>query len=528
VTTPNTLKATLTGDVGDAQVKIQRLIKTVEDMGRTVNATSAAGQKAFRAEADEVSRLVRELGAGEKQMNRLTAARTSFAQRVQSESLNSAKAAQQMAGAYSGAAANVTKGLASIAEQGKVTAGGLRDIASGAADLAIAFAPGGVIIKGILLAASAIGGAFFAARNEMKETEKTFTETVEGMRRKADAEGIKRMAFDVDQDIKKTRADLALAEDPTDRSVGDMLAARPLIRQLRAQLASQEARAKALLEAAQNPAAQYAPRAINPTRTITAGNRTKSGGKAPGSSVDDSAAAFGIGADGRVNRGSIGVASLGPDAEGIRKVMIEVSRMAAESPFAMIAADVTKPITGLQALRAELASTATDFRIMGDTARFSIEQGIGAGVDALISGRGNVIKELKRAAAEPIVAKLRMQAIEGFANAAKYASNPATFALIPAALAAAAKNTVAAAAVARLGGMAGGGGSEGAGGASGAGGGARSASLPGDGLSAARSDRPVRIEMILVQQTPDGRELARQRQVVQRLDDRNQPIRVVL
>ena len=79
MTTTNTLKALLTSDVGAAQAGIQRLIKTVEDMGKTVNANSEAGRKAFKAEADEVQRLVRELGAGEKQMARLTAARSAFA-----------------------------------------------------------------------------------------------------------------------------------------------------------------------------------------------------------------------------------------------------------------------------------------------------------------------------------------------------------------------------------------------------------------------------------------------------------------
>lgn len=511
MTTPNTLKATLTADVGEAQVSIQRLIKTVEDMGKVVNATSAAGQKAFKAEADEVAHLVRELGASEKQLTRLTSARTAFASRVKTESMAAAGAARDMATAHGAAAKDVVKGLASIAAEAKVTTGGLKDILSGVGSLAFAFGPTGAFVAAIAIGASSIVGLFTSAREEIEKTQQVFTDKIGEMRKSANADGLRNEAKRIFDELQPLQARLAQAQDRNfgGLTVGEGLRAR---RTLPSQIAALESQLAAARDAALNTAAPDISRSALGKVTVTA--------NAPGFRAKD------LRKESRVD----GV----PDALGLLAPLVEVREQLSaiptgeNSPLALIAADATKPVSVFQALRVEIAATGSDLKMMGETAKFALTQGVGAGLDALITGRGNVIKALKRTAAEPIVAELKMNAIKGIGDAAKYAAS-FNFPAAAIALASATKNTLGAVAVARLGGLAGGGGNDGvsAGGAGGASPG-RGASLPGDGLSAARSDRPIRIEMTVVSKTPDGRELSRQRQIVQRLDDRNQPIRVAL
>jgi hypothetical protein len=524
MTTPNTLKASLTADVGTAQVQIQRLIKTVEEMGKTVVATSATGQRAFKAEADEVTRLVRELGASEKQLNRLTAARTGFSARVQSESMAAAGAARDMANAHGSAATSVVKGLASIAAEAKVTSGGLKDILSGVGNLAFAFGPTGAFVSAIAIGASAVVGFFTAAREEMAKTQREFTVRVADMQQAGNASGLRDEAKKIFDELQPLQARLALAQDKNfgGLTVGEGLRAR---RVLPGQIEALQGRFNAARDAALNPGAPDIARSglVGVTVTANAPGRRSSGGG--GRAAQGGTASAVEAQDGMANMVT-GTTAL---ADAMRAANEAFTAQHSDGLFSMIAADTSKPITAMQILRAEIAETTSALTTMGSTARFSLEQGLGAGLDALITGQGNAIRNLKRAAAEPIVAQLRMNAIESFSNAAKFAMSPATWGLVPVALASGAKNTVGAMAVARIGGISGGGG-EGAGG--GAGGGdssfGRNAGLPGDGLSSARNDRPIRIEMIVISQSADGRELARTRQMIQRLDDRNQPIRVTL
>jgi hypothetical protein len=514
MTTPNTLKAALTADVGDAQVAIQRLIKTVEDMGRTVNATSQAGQKAFKAEADEVARLVVQMGASEKQITRLSAARTSFAARVKSESQQAATAAAQMSTAYGGAAKDVVKGLASIATESKVTAGGLKDILSGVGSLAFAFGPAGAFVSAVAIGASAIVGLFTSAREEMEKTQQAFTDRITDMRRSANAEGLRNEAKRIFDEMAPLQARLAQAQrnDFGGLTVGEGLNAR---RTLPARIAALQAQFDAAREAALNPVEDIARSGLNRVTVTADGPGSRSGST---TRARESTVGADVDAMGNISSNARGLGSL-------RDFMTAVPT-GENSPLAMIAADAAKPISAFERLRVEITSTAMDLKNMGAVGTEALTAGISAGLDALILGQGNAIAALKRAAAEPIVAKLKMNAIESIGQAAKYAAS-LNFPAAGIALASAAKNTAGAYAVARLGGMSAGNGTEGVN-AGGTGGGGRNAALPGDGLSSARNDRPIRIEMVLVTRTPDGRELSRTRQQIQRLDDRNQPIRVVL
>lgn len=516
MTTPNTLKAGLTADVGAAQVQIQRLIKTVEDMGKTVNATSVAGQRAFKAEADEVARLVRELGASERQFTQLANARTAFQSRVKSESTAAATAAREMASAHGSAATSVVKGLASIAAEAKVTTGGLKDILSGVGSLAFAFGPQGAFVSAIAIAASAMVGLFTSAREEMEKTQEAFAANLATMQKAGNAEGLRNEAKRIFDELQPLQARLAQAQqsDFGGLTVGEGLRAR---RTLPARIADLQSQFDAAREAALNPGAPDIARSGLNRVTVSAdapGRRPSGGGGSP--------------------RPSNLTPSLVEASEGLRGLTSNIREALAAIPtgensaLAMIAADAARPVSALTILRAEINDTRDALSTMGQTAQFALTDGLGAGLDAIITGRGNVIQAMKRAAAEPIVATLRMNAIESLAQAAKFAANPLTLGLVPGQLASAAKNTLGAVAVARLGGISGGGDPQSGGAGAGAPSFGRGAALPGDGLNSARSDRPVKIEMVIVTRTPDGRELSRTRQQIQRLDDRNQPIRVTL
>jgi len=515
MTTPNTLKASLTADVGAAQVQIQRLIKTVEDMGKTVNATSAAGQKAFKAEADEVARLVRELGASERQLTQLTNARTSFNSRVKSESMAAANAAAQMATAHGNAAKDVVKGLGSIAAEAKITAGGLKDILTGVGSLAFAFGPQGAFVAAVAIGASTIVGLFTSAREEMEKTQREFTDRIRDMQSAGNARGLRDEAKKIFDELQPLQARLAQAQDRNfgGLTVGEGLRAR---RVLPAQIAAlqerfNEVRGRALLPGAPDIASSQLQGV-----TVTAdapGRRPSGSGSSRPSNLTPSMVEASEGLRGLTSgiRDALGAVPTGDD-----------------SPFTMIANDAARTITPMTVLRAEIASTKDALKDMGMTGRFALEDAIGAGLDTLITGRGNALQAIKRAAAEPIVAELRMTAIRDAAKAASFAAS-FNFPAAGIALASATKNALGAVAVARIGGIGGGGGD---GPSAGVGGGdpsfGRGASLSGEGLNGGRGDRPMKIEMVIVTRTPDGRELSRTRQQIQRLNDRNQPIRVTL
>lgn len=521
MTTPNTLKATLTSDVAAAQAGIQRLIKTVEDMGRTVNATSAAGQKAFKAEADSVALLLKEMNASEKQLQQLTNARVAFAQRVKSESQAAASAAASMATAHGAAAKDVVKGLASIAQEAKVTAGGLKDILSGVGSLAFAMGPTGAFVSAIAIAASSVVGLFQSARDEMEKTQKEFAAKLGEMQKTGNAKGLRDEAKAIYDQLVPLQQRLSQAQqnDFGGLTVVEGLRAR---RTLPEQIATLERQLADIRERALNPGPADIDRATMQRITVTA----NAPGRRPAGGAARSGPTSVVGSE----SGILGTVMTGNTA--LRDAMDAAQstfRDPSSNVLAAMAEAAQKPITAMQLLRAEIRGTGEELKHMGDLAKFALTNGLSAGLDAVITGQGNAVRALKRTAAEPIVAKLRMNAVESLGDAAKYAAS-FNFAGAAAALASATKNTLGAMAVARLGGISAGG-TEGAGGGGASAGDpsfGRRAALAGDGLGTSRSEQPMRIEMVIVQRTPDGRELARTRQQIQRLDDRNQPIRVTL
>lgn len=154
----------------------------------------------------------------------------------------------------------------------------------------------------------------------------------------------------------------------------------------------------------------------------------------------------------------------------------------------------------------------------------TIEQVEHGMIDALVSGQKDMGRKILRALVEPEVKHLEALSAKHLAmSAAEFAAGN---------FVGGAKQAVAgalyaggAATVASIGGGSGGGGG------GGGGGGAGSGSAAGLGASLGTSggaDQLIRIEIVNVTRDQNGRETARTRQLIQRLEDQNQPIRVTL
>lgn len=551
MSTPTTLKAQLTGDVGQAQAAIHQLIKTVEDLGASTNASSQVAQKAFKAEVDEVRRLATELGASEKQMGRLENAVRGFDQRVATEHKAAAQAADELRRNYAAAGKDVVSGLGEIATAGKLTNGALRDLVQGAGEMALAFGPQSVFMGAIAVATASIITMFVDARTELETTQREFKQRLETMRREANIGGLREEAIRAEAAARAAQEALAKARA---QGVGE---GSPLARMSRAydvwsaERAARQANAArdAAFDAYRNPGGGPRTGTTFPTQTITANapsaeakttaDRAKAAAERNRRALTDAQnadmQAFGLGGDGTINMlprqaGRV----IEEETARLRRQLAESTAMLrVDGPgggmFDAIEKSATRAVGPLQALRLEMGQTGEQMREVGRVAKASIPGAIAAGVDAIVSGQGNAIKAMKRALAEPIVMHLKAKAVEGFALAASYAGNPAMWPLIPAALAGAGKSLAAAAVVSRLGGVGGSGDSAGgSGGNTSTTGFGRGATTTDTMVRGSGSDRPVRIEMIVVQKAPDGRELTRQRQMIQRLDDRNQPLRVTL
>lgn len=146
-------------------------------------------------------------------------------------------------------------------------------------------------------------------------------------------------------------------------------------------------------------------------------------------------------------------------------------------------------------------------------------------IRGIVQSHQSGVKALKQAALEPIVSFLEGKAIEMAARALADWSNPASVALD---LAAAAALTAGAAEVNSLAG----GGGGGSGGSASAGGGSQHAPLAQQGIGALGAQRSgqaaMSLEIVITQTSPSGKVTQQIRQKLQRLDDRQVPVRMNL
>jgi ribosomal protein L29 len=152
------------------------------------------------------------------------------------------------------------------------------------------------------------------------------------------------------------------------------------------------------------------------------------------------------------------------------------------------------------------------------------------GMAAAMANLGGGVKAMKKALLEPIYTWLKATAISEFIAGMKalFSMNPVEKATAAGHFTTAAEAGAGAAIVGALGGIGGGGGGGKGGGGGGGGGGSGSSSATSLGAGSSTSNGPIKMEITFVQKAPDGREVARLRQAIQRQTDLAQPIRVTM
>jgi hypothetical protein len=225
---------------------------------------------------------------------------------------------------------------------------------------------------------------------------------------------------------------------------------------------------------------------------------------------------------------AIGRAKEGPDVRVLRSALLGAGDpLQGVGKVAFPGSDVASPVERVRLEVTGLLSELVKVPSIAQTA-FGVLAGVaGSAFDALVIGGDASIKNLKKLFGEPIVAHLRAKAIEEFVlgstelvrlNLPKAGGHFRNAALA----------TAGAGLVARIAGVGAPGGGVGSGGGGGTSVNQRS---DGTGLGAqlgAGQTQLVRMEIVVMQQTPDGRTVARTTQHIQRLRDLDQPLRVVL
>jgi hypothetical protein len=148
-------------DIKDPQKAIAEINSLVKKMGENINTSSGIAVKAFRAEAEEADRLLRSLGASDKQLGDL--AKTT--QRVNS-------AVDAHLSKIGGAARMMASGFEGMARTGKVAGEATKAVISSGAEMALMFGGAGPIVGAVGIAGLAIYSMFERTRKEMEETKK--------------------------------------------------------------------------------------------------------------------------------------------------------------------------------------------------------------------------------------------------------------------------------------------------------------------------------------------------------------------
>jgi hypothetical protein len=517
----------------DTRRQIDEVITTVEKMGRSVNASSATAQRAFTSEAEAARQLATQLGASESQMRRLSTAQEQFNQRIQ---------------AAKGQVANATLALSGFANTmsatGRVSAEAMKGIISNAAGVAFAFGPTGAIVAAVTLAGVAIFNLFDRSRREMEESAKKAEETLQRVKDASNTVLGQQVASDLlfqiagkERELEQLSAERAAFKqasgiDPVTQLSRSLELAREISALRQQYLAVETAVVSKAREQQRISDAEV--QSKRNQLALTEAQRKEL------ERITELSRRANFLADSALR--AIEARMAGPKQLGIDEFIAQATRQPA-LPDAVPAGGLAfeaatdlgpyenlRPVPelllqvgdALSLVQQRTQKAREEFGALADTVAVGLTGASAQAMDALISGHDVSIKTLKKAFAEPIVMRLKATAIDEFVQAAAAAAR-LNFAQAAAHLGAAAKATAGAALVARLGGVGGGGG--GGGGGSTSAGAARSAQLAGAGRTEAQT---VRIEMIVVQKTPDGREISRIRQQIQRLTDRSQPIRVTL
>lgn len=536
----------------EAQARIRDTIKALDAMGKSVNEQSGMAQRAFRAEAQEAKRLLDTLKATTVQQEELGRV-------VQRTESRISAAATSMGRQYGAASRSIAMGIDQIARTGNVAGEGLKQVIATGAEMAFMFGVGGPIVGAIGISGMALFNFFQRSRKEIEETRKKAETELAALQNAGNISGITDRARAIEfglpsegpsahaagafkGSLRDLRAELEqlnleIVSQQGEKSAKELANMTARANELRGEIKKLEKDIADLMSAAQNVGNAPAERGMAPV-VVAARSTAAAIEQARRNRLDFKNLNLRDGAPSELStmKGSP-VPLKSPDLAAIG-----ADAMAkAENPFASMtisAADASERLTlvsmalgGINSALGEMGKEAESqfgrLTTISDVANATIWNVAEQGMQSLIRGGESTAKVLKKAAAEPIIAKLKMKGIEyakESAGAFAQLNIPQGVALA----AAAAGAFIGANKVAQLaGGGGGGGGGEGAG--SGGGGGVNQRA-DGTGLGAQLGSREqtVRVEIVVVQKGPDGQETQRIMQKIQRLRDLEQPIRVVL
>lgn len=537
--------------------RIKEAVRTVETMGKNMSASSAMAQRAFRAEADEVRALLGSLKATEAQHKQLDKAIQSTNARIAAARRETALTAERSVAAsrqVGGAVRQMAFGLEGLARSGNLAGEGLKSIIAQGSELAFSFGAAGPIVAATAVVGVAIFNVFKRTRDEIAETAKKAREEIANLQNAGNITGIidRARAIDIGQpsagisdrvsgafkgSLRDLRAELAELDAIAKKNpfFGLDEKATERARHLRSEIAKLEKELESLRQAAINIANATPERGLLPI--VTTADAPSVGSKrederrkeilaeltktmAKATPTPDFLPSV-IGGNANLKTGAIAdVTAKDPFAQW------SISAVDASERLSLVSMALGGINSALGDMGAEAESQFGRLTSLSDVAHATIWNTAQQGLASLIRGHESTGKILKKAAAEPIVAKLKMEAVEH----GKKAAGALADLNVPKAAAhgaAAAGYLIGAAKVAQLGGIGGGGGDAGSGGSAPSARGGAAAGL-GSSLGASQGEQLVKMEILVVQQAADGRTISRHTQHVQRLKDLDQPLRVTL
>ena len=513
------------------KAKIKEITSTVEAMGRNMNAHSKKAVEAWRAEAREAELALRFLNATSSEHEKLSRIVTGVESNVTVAGQKFAMATRQM-----------SYGFEAVARTGKLAGEAGRQLISTGAEMALMFGGAGPIVGAIGIAGLAIFSLFDRIDKRAEESAKklrdefdkmlgttsrvTLAESLTG--KASELIATERLLADLRAQLGTTPATRIVQSGADVRSVPneDRLRIERQITEAQGQQFRIEAEMAVLQQRDLVLAQQEGEQRVRDLE-ITRQQREQEERIADARRrqlefVRETAQLrerlqkelFGTDVVGRAREGAAPtrLADTFKIAGPLKGVDMPEFPMPDISPIQLYAGEV-----------ARIGDEMIKLPSIAQTAFGAIAGLAGGAFDALVMGGDASIRNLKKLFGEPIVAHLRSKAIEEFVlgstelvrlNLPKAGGHFRNAALA----------TAGAGLVGRIAGV----GAPGGGFAGGGGGGAGGFTGVGAQLGATRSEQIVKMEILVVQQTPDGRTIARHTQHVQRLKDLDQPLRVVL
>ena len=530
---PQQVTINVRADVSDAQQSIRNAIAELKGLAAAANEGSAIAQNAFRSEAAEVKAFAASLGASAAQLDQINATTQQFENRVASLDRTTGRMASSGARSFS-----------ILATQSAVSTRSVDQLINSTANLALGMTGAAGFIAAGAIAVFGIARAFQEARDKAEKLREEMDKLAFDDSFSESANKQHQLQLEMIADSRKL-SEARVREAFTNAALGGSLEG---LVQKGLKLIGQDpvSRAEKALKAVQDQLTQI--NALVDKQAAEEDTREKAHQKV----LDDEEAARKRIAAARKQEEELARLTLEHDKE--------IAKFARDLPLDMHFANeqaVNPDVTGaaeaapgsrtrpmhftaphmdaMQKLTEAIGKVGVAFLLMGNKAdeaftktnrwvgvvTTSLMSGMSAGIQAIVSGKGN-LKQVEQALAEPWIKSLEARAEYDLAMAGTNWMNPAIAGKY---LASAAADIAGAAAISRILDM--GGSSNSSSGSRGSGGAGASAAQLGIGPNA-QYQQPVFKVVVTGNLTMDGRTVANLNGKLQRVNDRGAPVRAVL